>query len=291
MTKIRVLDLILYIPENDQARSAVPVFKLAPLGCGQTFVLVTSELSVLGISPEVLQRVLSQASKVKCVMAALSPPRLVAAWRVEVLFSSFSPHYCAWFSTLLQGRFFWWMWAPMRSSILPSIFSSMASVQPIHIGAGEPVIEGCWHDLFRDACLQIGLMSLDWFVDPLARFNFFHIFAVHWISQRWTTTKWFSSLHTFLSETGCSSSTTDDITTFFWFGWMWPFPFRRHAMYQGSRWICFLQTEEERVQTQISQETLWRQHLSPGSAWKGRIFSSYPGVGSSISPLWYISSW
>ena len=41
-----------------------PVFKLAPLGGGQTFTLVTLELSVPGISPEVLQRVLSQANKV-----------------------------------------------------------------------------------------------------------------------------------------------------------------------------------------------------------------------------------
>ena len=41
-----------------------PVFKLAPLGSGQTFTLVTPELSVPGVSPEVLQRVLSQANKV-----------------------------------------------------------------------------------------------------------------------------------------------------------------------------------------------------------------------------------
>ena len=41
-----------------------PVFKLAPLGNGQTFTLVTPELSVPGASPAVLQRVLSQANKV-----------------------------------------------------------------------------------------------------------------------------------------------------------------------------------------------------------------------------------
>ena len=40
-----------------------PVFKLAPLGSGQTFAPVTPELSVPGISPEVLQRVLSQANR------------------------------------------------------------------------------------------------------------------------------------------------------------------------------------------------------------------------------------
>ena len=41
-----------------------PVFKLASLGSGQTFTLVTPELSVSGGSPDVLQRVLSQANKV-----------------------------------------------------------------------------------------------------------------------------------------------------------------------------------------------------------------------------------
>ena len=40
-----------------------PVFKLAPLGSGQTFTLVASGLSVPGISPEVFQRVLSQANR------------------------------------------------------------------------------------------------------------------------------------------------------------------------------------------------------------------------------------
>ena len=39
------------------------MFKLALLGSGQTFALVTPELSVPGVSPEVLQRVLSQATR------------------------------------------------------------------------------------------------------------------------------------------------------------------------------------------------------------------------------------
>ena len=39
-----------------------PVFKLASLGSGQTFTLVAPDLSVPGVSPEVLQRVLSEAS-------------------------------------------------------------------------------------------------------------------------------------------------------------------------------------------------------------------------------------
>ena len=40
-----------------------PVFKLAPLGSGQTFTLFAPDLSVLGISPEVLQRALSQVNR------------------------------------------------------------------------------------------------------------------------------------------------------------------------------------------------------------------------------------
>ena len=39
------------------------VFKLAPLGSGQTFTLVAPVLCVLGVSPEVLQRVLSEANR------------------------------------------------------------------------------------------------------------------------------------------------------------------------------------------------------------------------------------
>ena len=41
-----------------------PVFKVAFVGSGQTVTFVTLELSVPGVSPEVLQRGLSQANKV-----------------------------------------------------------------------------------------------------------------------------------------------------------------------------------------------------------------------------------
>ena len=65
---------VFIIPELD-ARSQIlsvkdrrngigkPVFKLAPLGSGQTFSLVAPDLRVPGTSPEVLQRVLSQANR------------------------------------------------------------------------------------------------------------------------------------------------------------------------------------------------------------------------------------
>ena len=55
-----------------------PVFKFAPLGSGHTFALVTTELSVLAVSLEVLQRVLS-SEQGQCVMAALSPLRFFSA--------------------------------------------------------------------------------------------------------------------------------------------------------------------------------------------------------------------
>ena len=40
-----------------------PVYNLAPLGSGQTFTLVAPDLCVPFVSPEVLQRVLSQANR------------------------------------------------------------------------------------------------------------------------------------------------------------------------------------------------------------------------------------
>ena len=41
-----------------------PVFKLSALGSGQTLTLVAPDLCVPGVSPDVLQRALSQANKV-----------------------------------------------------------------------------------------------------------------------------------------------------------------------------------------------------------------------------------
>ena len=69
-----------------------------------------------------------------------------------------------------------------------------------------------------------------------------------------------SSFHTFPLEIECSSSTTASNTAYCRLGWMWSFPFRRPAVYylehQVSLWICFLETEEHRVQTQISEDGL-----------------------------------
>ena len=65
------------------------VFKLAPLGSGPTFALDRPELSVPGVSPDVLQRSLS-SQQGQCVMAAPSLPRFFAAWGVEAPFSAVS---------------------------------------------------------------------------------------------------------------------------------------------------------------------------------------------------------
>ena len=64
-----------------------PLFKLAPLGNGQVFAFTASDLHVPGIPDDMLQQVISQASTAN-VMAALSPPRFFAAWRVEAPFSA-----------------------------------------------------------------------------------------------------------------------------------------------------------------------------------------------------------
>ena len=63
---IPALDTRSHVLSIQGRRSSVekPVFKLAPLGSGQTFTLVTPELSVTGVSLDVLQRVLAQSNKV-----------------------------------------------------------------------------------------------------------------------------------------------------------------------------------------------------------------------------------
>ena len=82
-----------------------PVFKIAPLGSGQTFTLVAPDPSVPGISPEVLQRVLSQANIASCVMAAPSPPRFFAAWRVA-FFCCFLFRWILTLGGLFDSRFY-----------------------------------------------------------------------------------------------------------------------------------------------------------------------------------------
>ena len=67
-----------------------PVFKLASLGSGQTFTLVAPDLSVPGASTKSVATGSLSSQHGQCMMAALSPPRLFAAWRVEAPFSAAS---------------------------------------------------------------------------------------------------------------------------------------------------------------------------------------------------------
>ena len=76
---------------------------------------------------------------------------------------------------------------------------------------------------------------------------------------------------------------------------MWPLPFRRLAMYymehQGPGRICSPDKWTENSKSIFSKDSWTKTIFSPGSAWKGRVSSSYPGVGSAFSVLWYLSTW
>ena len=147
--------------------------------------------------------------------------------------------------------------------------------------------------LFRQAtCLPVGPMSLEWLVDPFGRSDSSgpslppdvpcaeqqRVVLPASELSRWRQ----GALH---AQPQISQRSTG-----------WGFRFRRLSMYYlehpGPCWICFLQTKEQRVQTQPSQKTLGLQqnHLSPGSAWKGQVSSGHPGIGSTIPFMQYISS-
>ena len=101
---------------------------------------------------------------------------------------------------------------------------------------------------------------------PLWQIRPFRTLPSSWCSRRCTTTRCLSRYWTFSLETGCSSRTATDLTTYYREGWMWLLPLRRLAMYHlehpGPRWIRFLQTKEQGVQTQFSQKTLGPQPTS-----------------------------
>ena len=116
--------------------------------------------------------------------------------------------------------------------------------------------------LFREVtCLPVGPMSLDWPVDPFGRSDSSRPLLPPDVPGGVQQRGAFSSFYTPSLETGCSSSTTADITTSYRVGWMWSLPFRRHAMYYlkhpGPRWIFFYKTKEQRFQTQISLKNSW----------------------------------
>ena len=55
--------------------------------------------------------------------------------------------------------------------------------------------------------------------------------------------------------------------------------------------ICCLQTKEQRVQTQLLHDFLTTTTFHSRKCKKGRVSSSYPGIGAEISALWNISPW
>ena len=102
-------------------------------------------------------------------------------------------------------------------------------------------------------CLQVGPMSLDWPVDPFARSDFSRLPLPPEVPSGVFQPPLVPVGGRMLFKYNRRYCPYDRM------GWMWPFPFRRHAMYyleQGPCCICFLQTKEQRAQTQISQKTL-----------------------------------
>ena len=165
-----------------------PVLKLASLGSGQTFTLVAPELSVPGISPKVLQRVLSlKPSRSMCDgrLFASSPFCRLACrgalvrsfpfrWVLHFVLSltrgvvlhdsaccsredSFDEYGrpCDTLSCLLFSA----LWLRCNQSETPSAKDTdMTCSKMLRIKA--------------TTCLQVGPMSLDWPVDPFVRSDF-----------------------------------------------------------------------------------------------------------------------
>ena len=204
----------------------------------------------------------------QCVMAAFSPLRPVAAWRVEAPFSAaslFDGFYTLWSlwlaaqscmtQHLAPGRILY-MHVVAHAIILPLLFCPIAPAKPVLISTGDSISEKYWTDLFQDVLDHsrhlftsrthvVGVAS-----GSVCKIWPFQTFAVSWSSQRWPTTRHSSSFHAFPLKTEYSSSTTASTTACCRLGWMWPFPYRRLAMYymecKRSHWICFLkQTNRE----------------------------------------------
>ena len=77
--------------------------------------------------------------------------------------------------------------------------------------------------LFRDAtCLKVGPMFLDWPVNPLGRSDSSRPSLPPEVPSGEQQRGAFPASIRSPLETGCSSSTTADNTTFYRVGWMWP---------------------------------------------------------------------
>ena len=139
-----------------------------------------------------------------------------------------------------------------------------------------------------DPCPWIGLLIL--LQDPI-----FPDLRCLLSSQRRTTTRCFSSFHTFSLETGYSSSTTADITTCRRVGWMCPF------LSEGMRCITWntrglvgsvFSKQKNRefklkyLKRLFDANILCLQEVHG----KDECLQAISGVGSAISVLWYLST-
>ena len=137
------------------------VFKLAPLGSGHTFTLVAPDQSVPGyFAWGVCNGFFLKLTGLMCGFFAALAGRGVLfcgflfRWVLHLvvyLIRGFTLHESSSYS---RENSPWWLWSPMRSSILPSLLCSVASLQPIFIGAGDSVSEGCWSHMFFDILVQ-----------------------------------------------------------------------------------------------------------------------------------------
>ena len=211
-------------------------------------------------------------------------------WVLHVVRSVDSQHNRAWRNTWHQGEFSIWMWAPMRCIVLPLLYCPMAPAMPVFIGTGGPTSEGLWYDLSQDVpdqshhMLTSGAHVLGVASGSVCKIRPFQIFALSWGSQRRPTTRRSSSFHTVPLETEYSSSTSADITAHYRLGWVWPFPFRRHAMYNLEYSGPSPDKENREWKLNYLKKTVGlQQHLSPRSAWKERISSGHSGAFTAIS--------
>ena len=113
--------------------------------------------------------------------------------------------------------------------------------------------------LFRDAtCLPVGPTSLDWPVNPFGRSDSTGPLLPPDAPSDGLQRVALPAFERSVWRQGTLHA-QPQITTYYRLGWMWSLPLRRFAMYYlehlGPRWICFLQTKEQRVQTQLSQNT------------------------------------
>ena len=274
------------------------MFKRVSLESGQTFTLVSPDLSVPGVSSDVLQRVISQANSASRLFASSPFCRLAGRgaffcgfplrWVLYIVLSltrrvnvhDATP--CSREDSLYEcGRpcdalcclfFSSALWLQSNQSIL---VQETRSAKDVDLTCFKTF------PIKAATCLQVGLTSLDWPVDPFARFDHSRSSLSPEFpcdgQQRGALPA--SSRSRWRQNTlQAPPQVLQRIT-----GWdgCGPFLFWRSAVYylehQGSHWVGFFKTAEQRIQTQISQEVLChKKHpMSPGGTWKRRVSPGY----------------